>query len=385
MSHDRDVRRALTPLQTAFHTRAIDRADLAIRVGRSADTVGQWVSDEPPNLRSANLERLATALDFSVPFLASARPLPVVSIPFFRSQKALSTQKFVERARALGTLAYLALADVESGVRQPSRSLASLERRNGESPEIAARRLRRHLRLNDKPIQDIFSVAWDLGIVALFGPTDLGRRLDSFVLWADDIAVLIVDPSMANPFRCRFDVAHEIGHLVLHDGRPPKGHKIEEVEADVFASEFLYPTSEATYHVLRQALEHVDHWQRLIRIKQVFGISLSALIKRGGRAGLGDARAWETAYSTREFWAKGELADVWDEEFQSVLSRAWDTVATDLFDASLSDLPADVSALLYGRDGFRHGIALGLTPSEQFRQLEFDIWGEAQRTLGVGA
>ncbi|MFM9470015.1 ImmA/IrrE family metallo-endopeptidase, partial [Streptomyces scabiei] len=45
--------------------------------------------------------------------------------------------------------------------------------------------------------------------------------------------------------RQRFDVAHELGHLVLHDERDmtPKDSREREAEANAFAAAFLMPAT----------------------------------------------------------------------------------------------------------------------------------------------
>ncbi len=63
--------------------------------------------------------------------------------------------------------------------------------------------------------------------------------------------------------RRRFTIAHEIGHFVLHPGRPrmerggqvTEGGRLEEREADVFAAELLMPEPLVREAVYEQGLD----------------------------------------------------------------------------------------------------------------------------------
>ncbi|HKS49590.1 MAG TPA: ImmA/IrrE family metallo-endopeptidase [Amycolatopsis sp.] len=71
--------------------------------------------------------------------------------------------------------------------------------------------------------------------------------------------------------RKRLTFAHELGHLVLHNGLAVDD---PEREANEFAAEFLMPS-----HVIRPELRAVDIG-RLHELKQVWGTSMQSLFER---------------------------------------------------------------------------------------------------------
>src|SRR5690606_377713 len=70
---------------------------------------------------------------------------------------------------------------------------------------------------------------------------------------------------------CRFDAAHELGHLVLHQHGQPQGPDLER-EANAFASAFLMPRASVLAKAPRTAT-----LQNLIKHKKHWAVSVAAL------------------------------------------------------------------------------------------------------------
>ena len=64
--------------------------------------------------------------------------------------------------------------------------------------------------------------------------------LDAFSTWADGRPLIFLSIDKASASRRRYDVAHELGHLLMH-GECLAGDKVIEREADAFAGAFLLP------------------------------------------------------------------------------------------------------------------------------------------------
>ena len=84
--------------------------------------------------------------------------------------------------------------------------------------------------------------------------------------------------------RMRFDLAHELGHFVLHDGIET-GDVITENEAIKFASAFLLPPRIFRLRFGEHQKKRLD-WQTIYQIKVDFGISVRAIIYTAHKMGL---------------------------------------------------------------------------------------------------
>ena len=85
---------------------------------------------------------------------------------------------------------------------------------------------------------------------------------------------MIVVAETAAGDRRRFSVAHELGHLVLHQF-PQGAPRVLEQQADAFAEAFLLPEA-----AMREALVPPITLTTLADLKTRWGVSLQALIRR---------------------------------------------------------------------------------------------------------
>lgn len=145
------------------------------------------------------------------------------------------------------------------------------------TPKDAARQVREAWGLTAGPIPDLAAVIENAGALVLV--RDLGSDLlDAVSQRNGDEPPLLLINDKAPGDRCRFSLAHELGHLVMHS-RPPAPDGVspqkQERQADEFASELLMPAAD-----IRSALSGRIDLGRLIELKKAWGVSMSALAKR---------------------------------------------------------------------------------------------------------
>lgn len=75
-------------------------------------------------------------------------------------------------------------------------------------------------------------------------------------------------------YRHRFTCAHELGHLLLHQGCP-SGDITLERQADQFAAEFLTPAAE-----MQSLLPQRMDLAALDRLHRTWGVSVESLVRR---------------------------------------------------------------------------------------------------------
>lgn len=119
--------------------------------------------------------------------------------------------------------------------------------------------------------------------------------------------------------RDRFGSSHELGHLVLHQpGQRPASRTLER-EADLFASAFLMPAGS-----IRDELPSKVEWPHLLQLKQKWGVSVAALLRRSRDLGVMDDATYTQAVKTMSArgWRTDEPGTVTSTESPALLSIA---------------------------------------------------------------
>ncbi|WP_081236373.1 ImmA/IrrE family metallo-endopeptidase [Streptomyces viridosporus] len=131
--------------------------------------------------------------------------------------------------------------------------------------DLAARGLLREFRIDAPPV-DPFALAEHLGVLVV--PQHMDDDVSGMLLRKDGACVIGVN--QAHSFeRRRFTVAHELGHLRLHEGRPlildtdarvnyrnavsSMATDREEIDANRFAAALLAPED-----MVRRAAQHIS-------------------------------------------------------------------------------------------------------------------------------
>jgi Zn-dependent peptidase ImmA (M78 family)/DNA-binding XRE family transcriptional regulator len=143
-------------------------------------------------------------------------------------------------------------------------------------PISAARSTRSELGLSpDRPIPQLTKVIENCGVVVIAVALELPKG-DAFSVWAghESPRPVIVMFRMRSGDRLRYSLAHELGHLVMHQAR--QGTRLElESQANQFAAEFLMPEFAMRYELVQPVT-----LTSLSKLKLRWGVSLQALIKR---------------------------------------------------------------------------------------------------------
>ena len=129
--------------------------------------------------------------------------------------------------------------------------------------------------MRNAPIPNVIKAAERSGII-VFGTSLLSEKFDAVSVWPDSSPKrpVICYRKGVDGDRLRLSIAHEIGHLVLHQTRDIEP-KQAETEAFRFGASLLIPKS--------QALEAIDSAATLYDfalIKATWGVSIAALIRR---------------------------------------------------------------------------------------------------------
>lgn len=266
-----------TRLRLARQALMLRKKDLAERVGVSAGAVSQYENGSTsPSPRV--VAALALALGVPSSFFAGDRPLGSApgTTAHFRSLRSTSKQER-DRAFAHALLTWELTRVIERYVRLPAYDLPSDLVIGTDDPaaavEEAARQARRELGLGTGPIPHVVRLLESRGVVCTRLPAQT-RRVFAFSCDFPRRPVVVLATERTHRAAGRFDTAHELGHLLLHHDEEPGSHAVER-QAHVFASEFLAPASE-----IADLLPSRADWKQLLQLKEVWGISIQALLYR---------------------------------------------------------------------------------------------------------
>ena len=232
---------------------------------------------------------------------------------------------------------------------------------------VYAARTREFWGLGKGPISDVMLLLENNGVIvskAVFGTRNMDAYSSFDAASATPYVIIAYDKNSA--VRSRFDMAHELGHLVLHrelDHKVvgnPVYHKALESQANAFAAEFLMPSDSFAEDLGVISLD------ALKGMKRRWGVSVGAMLHRlsdlGWVSAEQSARFWMN-YSRRG-WRSGEpLDDEMEPESPRLLRRGFNLLVEKRVREpadTLSELcmaPDDVSELACLRPAFFSGLS----------------------------
>lgn len=208
--------------------------------------------------------------------------------------------------------------------------------------EEVADDLRKLWELGTNPIPDFVDTLETIGIWVLFADTDTDDKFDGLMAYHGKQPIIVVSSNWSGD-RQRFTLAHELGHLLLHDRI---SNLDEEKACNRFAGAFLLPKKTLQQHFGKKA--HRIEPRELYLLKQEFGLSMAACLYRLLDTGLitKETHRSQTILFSKKGWRKKEPgAEIPAEEsflFKQLVYRAlaesWisESKAAELLSISLS-------------------------------------------------
>lgn len=313
-------------LEQALAARGLTKGQLASLVGVAASTVSKWCKgDQAPEVEA--FDRLASVLNVQPEWLTRAVLKPV-SAPLYRSNAtALKAARAKLEARTeWAQEAALLLGDYVDypKVNLPQRSFQDPEQISDEDIEAAAEECRALWQLGKGPIQNLALAAEGAGILIVREETEVSA-IEGLSSWSELLGrpIVLLSADKANAFRSRFDLAHEIGHLVLHRCMPRADERDRynqmEKQAHKFAGALLLP-AEAFANEVRVP----TNLDNLLILKQRWGASVAAMMMRAHALGLLNDEQKLALFKRRSarWGSKAEPGDdKWEPELPRLLRR----------------------------------------------------------------
>ena len=253
------------------------------------------------------------------------QPSAANATPHFRSLRS-TTQLARDQAFAYGMVAGDVGAALERHVEFPEPDLPRLsvdvDDEASKVPEEAARLLRKRWGIKAGPVGHLVRLAENHGVVVVFSPPQTAS-VDAYSFDVGYRPTIVLNPAKEDYYRQRFDVAHELGHLVMHVDAEP-GSKVVENQAHRFAAELLLPAQE-----LRDVLPSKADWRALAALKESYGVSLQALLYRSRALGVMSDVTYRNAisYLSSKGWRRREPGEMPAVEQPSLYPRAVEILA----------------------------------------------------------
>lgn len=275
-------------LKKARIYRGLTVAELAERVGCQRQTLSMYEISKSQPTDKTTVTRLAQELDFPVRYFYE-RPTAFASgTVYFRS--LLTTNKKY-RSEQIVKMDYLSqiYSLLQDYVAFPEFEPLGLP--DDVTPEQAAYALRDAWGLGRGPIDNLISVVEQHGILVTSFSTST-NDVDAFsqFMGAADIPTYIIAYSnnKTSAARIHFDIAHELGHICLHEWSEDiediskEEFKLKEREANDFAAAFLLP--EETFRKdAERGPQTITYYKQL---KKKWKVSIAAMIRRSEKLGI---------------------------------------------------------------------------------------------------
>lgn len=212
-------------------------------------------------------------------------------------------QNIRHRVLSYGTMFNMIVGYLDTVLSLPPIVIPSIPVNTTEDIEKAAEACREKWGLYlDAPITNMTRTLERAGVVVTTFE-GVSEKVDAFSLVRGrPVIVRNVDKNSSS--RARFDLAHECGHLVMHEGIET-GDSATEAEANRFASAFLLPR--AAFFREFPRTNQID-WKAMFRLKERWGVSVQAIVRRAFDLGMISAVQYRNAnvYISRNGWKRGE-------------------------------------------------------------------------------
>lgn len=219
------------------------------------------------------LELVMSTLDFPMEFLDKNIDNKVDS-KHYRKKATITVRTRNEIDRTISLIAYC--FDWLSGfVDIPEYTFGYYDMDSGISSEELAMHIRNRYRLGGLPVCNICNFLERNGVFVYMWNSP-NEEFDGVSLITDAGNHLVIVNRNRSNDRIRFTLAHELGHILMHEcpDYPVFSNRDKEREANTFASEFLVPVQAA-----RRNLHNVKLGQ-LPELKRYWLVSMASLLEK---------------------------------------------------------------------------------------------------------
>lgn len=211
-------------------------------------------------------------------FFVTARERARQGAPFWRSLKRMEQHHRRRITRRLEWARDIA-AYVDRFIELPAVNLPKIEFdvefATDEEIELAAEAVRDHWKLGRVRIRNLASVLEENGIILVHEPVEC-PDMDAVSCWQGGRPFVLSSAEVSSGPRSTYNLAHELGHIVLHAGVEVSSETLPQIEkqANRFAGAFLLPRETFSQEVLGTSVSYFKS------LKQRWGVAIAAMAYR---------------------------------------------------------------------------------------------------------
>lgn len=271
-------------IREAREARGLSGEALAEAIGVSRQAVAQFETGQA-SPAGETMSRIIGITGQPISFFTTLPPRAgEPRSPFFRSLKRMEQhhrRRIVRRMQWAGDIGAL----IERFIDLPTVDFPDLEfdvaAGDEDDIELAAEKLRDHWGLGRGPIRDLAAVLEAHGILLVRERVDCAD-MDAVSCWIGGRAIVLLSDEVVSGPRDLFNLAHELGHLILHPDVEVSSANLDMIEkqAHRFASAFLLPRDTFSREVLGSSLAYFTS------LKGRWGVSIVAMAYRCRDLGL---------------------------------------------------------------------------------------------------
>lgn len=269
-------------LTSARVARGITIKDLAEKSDVSRQAVSGYESGKATPKIDTML-RIAASLEFPLDYFYEESTMLPQSTTYFRKRTAATStaRKMQEERLVFAVKVYQKLTNYVNipDVLLPESLNLDVHEISDELIDEKAMELRKVWQLDSiSPIDNIISLAEKNGIIVVEANMS-NDKLDAVSRWYKDRPFVMLTDNSESAVRRRFNVAHELGHIILHSGIESYDHdniETKEIErqAHLFASKFLMPDKAFMTSLLSTSLDYY------VELKSYWKVSIQAMVSK---------------------------------------------------------------------------------------------------------
>lgn len=310
----------------ARQARGLTQSELAHRIGVSQGHLSKMEAGALP-ISAETIETLSLVLDYPVHFfMQTDRIFGASTSEFFHRKRSSVPAKVLDKIHAQLNIRRMHVARLMRSLDVPvSMPKFDPDEFHGDIEEIA-RAVRAMWQLPRGPVKNLVQAIEDAGGIVIRMRFDTAK-VDAVSWWTPgDPPIFALNETMPAD-RERLTLAHELGHIVMHDAVRPE----MEDEANRFAGAFLLPAEDIRSQLRGASL------QTLAGLKPYWRVSMQALLVQAERIGAITPRRAKSLWAeiSRSGYRTREPAELdFPKEETSLLSELVELHVSDLnFDA----------------------------------------------------